>query len=50
LRALLYQTSPFDPLTLAVVVVVLVLTAAVSCLLPARRATAVDPTVALRSE
>lgn len=42
--------SATDPLTLAAVVMVVVLVALAACLLPARRAAAVDPLVALRDE
>ena len=48
--ALLHGVSPTDPLTLVLVVVLLVGTVLVASLVPARRAAAVQPTVALRHE
>ncbi len=50
LASLLYQVSPTDPATLSAVIVLLIAAAAVAAYLPARRAAAVDPTVALRAE
>jgi len=46
----LYETRTSDPLTLATVAGMLVAIALVAALLPARRATRVDPIAALRSE
>jgi ABC-type antimicrobial peptide transport system permease subunit len=46
----LFDLAPFDPLIFAGVVAGFVLLAGVSCLWPIRRATRVDPIVALRAE
>jgi predicted permease len=50
LQALLVQTSPRDPLTLFSIVALLTIVATVACLVPARRATRLDPLQALRHE
>ena len=50
LRSLLFETKPGDPLTIAVVCAVLVSAGLAACYVPARRATRVDPLVALRNE
>ena len=50
LRSLLFGITPTDPLTLSVVVLVLSLTSALACYLPARRAASLDPMTALRHE
>jgi putative ABC transport system permease protein len=50
LRSFLFGVSPFDPLVLILAAVAVLLLAIVASLLPAQRAAAVDPTLALRSE
>jgi ABC-type lipoprotein release transport system permease subunit len=46
----LFETSPLDPLTYALVPVLFCLIALFAAWAPARRAAAVDPMVALRNE
>jgi ABC-type antimicrobial peptide transport system permease subunit len=48
LSSLLLDVSPLDPLTYAVVPLLLALAAALACYIPARRAAGVDPAVTLR--
>jgi len=48
--SLLFNVTPTDPITLVAVAGLIVLVAAVACLVPALRATKVDPLVALRTD
>jgi len=50
LRSLLFEVDPTDPATLLAVSLVLVGVALAASLLPARRATRIDPMEALRHE
>jgi ABC-type antimicrobial peptide transport system permease subunit len=50
LESQLFETSPADPLSYATVSLLLLVIAGVATLLPARRATRVDPLEALRTE
>ena len=50
MQSMLFEVSPRDPATLAAIVAVLAVVAMVASLVPARRATRVDPIVALRTE
>jgi putative ABC transport system permease protein len=50
LKQQLFGVSAFDPLTLASVLLVLIMVGIAACLFPARKATKVDPLIALRYE
>ena len=49
-RSLVVDVSPTDPRLLAVVAIVMLTVAAIAALVPARRASAVDPMVVLRQD
>ena len=50
LRALLYHVAPVDPLTFAAIPALLLLVAAAAVMIPAMRASRIDPVDALRAE
>jgi putative ABC transport system permease protein len=50
MREMLYETRPLDPVVFAAVSATLMMVAALACLVPAWRASRVDPMQALRTE
>ena len=50
MQSLLFGVSPYDPVTYIAITLLIFVTASVACWLPSRRAAAVDPMQALRSE
>jgi len=50
IRSLLFGVTPTDTVTFIVVSLMLILIALIACTAPARRATRVDPLIALRNE
>lgn len=50
LQHLLFEIQPSDPFSVGMAIVVIAAIAALACFLPARRATKIDPMVALREE
>jgi len=50
MSTLLFEVSPTDPITFGAVALCVILAALLACYIPARRATKVDPLIALRYE
>ena len=49
-RSMLFNVAPTDPATYAAISTLLATVALLACYIPARRATRVDPLIALREE
>jgi putative ABC transport system permease protein len=45
-----FGLGPYDPVTVAIVLVVMLMTTLLACLMPARRAVRIDPATALRDQ
>ena len=50
MTTLLFEVSPTDPITFGAVACCVIVAALLACYIPARRATRIDPLVALRYE
>ena len=50
MKSILYEVTAIDPIAIGAVAAVLLISAALACYVPARRATHVDPLVALKYE
>jgi putative ABC transport system permease protein len=50
LSSMLFNVTPYDPMTIAAVATGLIIVSLAACYLPARRATLINPVVALREE
>jgi predicted permease len=50
LKSMLYQMSPFDPVSFALAIAAMIVVSACAALVPARRAASIEPMQALRSE
>jgi ABC-type antimicrobial peptide transport system permease subunit len=50
MRSMLFGVAPIDFLSYATAILLLVLVASAACYLPARRASSIDPVIALRND